>query len=81
MGDNHTGPKLSLGGADSETYFYLHMVPLGYQIKGECDCGYIAQYNQAFSGHVVLVNLGWLPTYERGILIINLRQERLISLR
>ena len=61
MGELHTGPKHSLSGADHESNFDLHEVALGYQPKGEGDCGYLAQYNQAYSGRVFLVRLGRLP--------------------
>ena len=62
MGELHTGPKHPLSGADPESYFDLHMIPPGYQPKGEGDCGYLAQYNQAYSGQVGLVRHGWSGT-------------------
>ena len=61
MGELHTGSTHSRSGADPESYFYLHVVALGYQPKGEGDCVYLAQYNQAYSGRVFLVSLGQLP--------------------
>ena len=33
------------------------MVPPGYQPKGEGDCGYLEQYNQAYSGGLVSLAL------------------------
>ena len=62
MGELHTGPRHPLSGADPESYFDLHMVPPGYQPKGDGDCGCLAQYDQAYSGRVGLVCLGRLPT-------------------
>ena len=61
MGELHTGPKHLLNDEDPECYFDLHVVPAGYQPKGEGDCGFLAQYNQAYSGRVGLVSLGRLP--------------------
>ena len=58
MSELHTGPRHPLSGADLES-FDLHMVPHGYQPNGEGDCGYLAQYDQAYS---VWVSLGRLPT-------------------
>ena len=45
MGELHTGSKHPLSDADPESEFDLHVVPSGYQPKGEGDCGYLAQYN------------------------------------
>ena len=64
-----------LSGADPESYFSLHVVAPGYKPKGEGDCGYLAQHNQAYSERVGLANLGRLRTKER-----TYRKERLISL-
>ena len=47
MGELHTGPRHPLSGADPMPYFDLHMVPAGYQPKGESDCRFLAQYDQA----------------------------------
>ena len=71
MGELHAGPKHPLSGADPESYVDLHVVPTGHQPKGEGDCGYLAQYNQAYSGRVGLISLGRLPTWESGTPIIN----------
>ena len=60
MSELHTGPKHPLCGADLESYFDLHMIPPGYQAKGEGDCGNQVQYGQPYSGHVGLVSLGRL---------------------
>ena len=49
MGELHTGPKHPLNVADPEPYLDLHVVLPGCQPKGEGDCGYLAQYNQAYS--------------------------------
>ena len=62
MGELHTGPKHPWSGADPESYSDLHVVPPGYQPKGEGDCGYLTQYNQTYPGQVVLASLGQLPT-------------------
>ena len=62
MGELHTGPKHPLSGADPESYFNLHVVPPGYQPKGEGDCEYLAQYDHTYSGQVGLGSLGRLPT-------------------
>ena len=62
MAEFHTGPKHPLSGADPESYFDLHMVPPGYQSNRDSDCGYLAQYNQAYSRRVRHVSLGQLPT-------------------
>ena len=45
----------------------------GYQPKREGDCGYLAQHSQAYSEWVGLVNLGRLPTLERGTPMITLQ--------
>ena len=50
MGETHTGSKHPLSGADTESYYDLHVVPPGYQPKGKGDCGYLTQYDQANSG-------------------------------
>ena len=50
MDELHTGPKYRLNGTEPDSYFKLHVVPLGYQPKGEGDCWYQAQYRQAYSG-------------------------------
>ena len=71
MGELHSGPKHPLSGADPEPSFDLNVVPPGYQPKGEGDCGYMAQYNHAYSWFVGFVSLGRLPTYESGTLIIS----------
>ena len=71
MGELHTGQKQPLSGADPEFYFVLHMVPPGYQPKGKGDCGYLAQYSQAYSRWVGLISLGCQLTLERGAPIIN----------
>ena len=73
MGELHTGPSHPLSGTDPESYFDLHVVPPGYQPKGEDDCRYLAQYNQPYSWRVGLFSLGRLPTEERGTPIINPR--------
>ena len=62
MGELHSGQRHPLSGADPESYFDLLLVPPGYQPKGEGDCGYLAKYNQAYSGQVGLIGLGRLPT-------------------
>ena len=62
MGELHTGSKHPLSGAENVSYFDLHVVPPGYQPKGEGDSGYLAQNNQAYSGLVGLSSLGRLPT-------------------
>ena len=61
MGELRTGPKYPLSGADPESNFDRHVVPSGYQPKGEGDCGHLAQYYIAYSGRVGLVSLGRLP--------------------
>ena len=63
--------KHLLIGADPESYLDLHMVPSGYQPIGKGDCGYLAQYNQAYSWRVGLVSLDRLSTLVRGTPIIN----------
>ena len=50
MGDLHIGPRDPLSGEDRDSFFVLHVVPPGCQPKGEGDCGYLIQYNQAYSG-------------------------------
>ena len=50
MGEHHNGPKHSLSGADPDSYFDLKLVPPGKQPKREDIYGYLAQYNQAYSG-------------------------------
>ena len=62
MRELHTGPKHPLSSTDPESYFDLLVVPPGYQLKGEGNCGYLDQYNQAYSGRVGLASLGQLPT-------------------
>ena len=62
MGELHAGPKHALSGAYPESYINHHMVPTGYQSKGEGDCGYLAQHNQAYSMRMELNTLGLLPT-------------------
>ena len=62
MGELHTGPKHPLSGANHESYLNLHMLLPGYQPIGESDCGYLAQYIQAYSEQMVLIILGRLPT-------------------
>ena len=54
MGELHVGPKHPLSGSDPESYLD--------QPKGEGDCRYLAQYNQAYSGQVGHASLGQLPT-------------------
>ena len=61
MGELHTGPRHPLSDADPEFYFELHVVPHGCQPKGEDNCGYLAQYDQAYSGRVEVVCLCRLP--------------------
>ena len=62
MGELHTGPKHPLNGADPASYFNLHVVPPRYHPKGVGNCGYQAQYNQAYSGRVGLISFGQLST-------------------
>ena len=62
MGELHDGPKHPLSGADPKSYFDLHVIPSGYQPKGEGDCRYQVQYNQAYAGQVGCVSLGQMPT-------------------
>ena len=62
MGEHHTGPKYPPSGTDPESYFDLHVVLPGYQPKGDVECGYLAQHNQAYYWQVGLVSLGRLPT-------------------
>ena len=50
------------------------------QTERRGDCGYLVQYDQAYSGWVGLVRLGWLPILERGTPIINPQAGRLVSL-
>ena len=73
MGELHTGSKHPLSGIDPEFYFTLHVVPLGYQPKGDGDRGYLAKHNQTYFGRVGLISLGRLPTYGRGTPMINPR--------
>ena len=61
MGELHTVPIQPPSGTDPESYIDLHILPPGYQPKGESDCGYLAQCNQAYSGRVGLVSFGRLP--------------------
>ena len=61
MGELHIGPRHLLRGTDPESYFDLHVVTPGYQAKGEGDCVYLAQYNQAYSWRVGRVVIGRLP--------------------
>ena len=56
------GPRHPLSGAHPESNIDLHVVPAGYQPKGEGDCGYMAQYNPAYSGQMGLVILCRMPT-------------------
>ena len=60
-GELHTWPKHPLSGTDTEYYYEHHVVLPGYQPKGECDCGYMAQYDQVYSGWVGLISLGRMP--------------------
>ena len=76
MAELHTGPKHSQSSTDPESYLDLHVAHPGYQPKGECDCRYLAQNNQAYSGRVGLVSLGRLPTLERITPITNPRVEQ-----
>ena len=62
MGELHTGLRHALSGADPETYFDHHVAPPGHLSNGESDCGYLSQYNQAYSDWAGLVSLGRLPT-------------------
>ena len=62
MGELHTKLKYQLSGVDPESYFDLHTVPSGYQQKIEGNCGYLAQYNQTYSGWVGRDSHGQLPT-------------------
>ena len=70
MVELRTGPRHPLSCSDIESYFDLHVVPPGYQPIGEVDCGYLAQYIQAYSRWVGLVSLGRLPTWDRETLIL-----------
>ena len=67
------GTKHPTSDADLESYSNLHVVPSGYQPKGEGDCRYLAQYNQSSSRCVGLISFGLLPTLDRATLIINPR--------
>ena len=80
MGELHTKPRHLLSGTDHEFYFGLYVVPHGYQIKGEGDCGCMAQVKLAYSGRVGLIIVGQLPTYERGTSRINPRAGEFVSL-
>ena len=71
MGELLTGPMHTLSDTDPESNVDLHAVPPGYQPKGEGDCGYMAQYNQDYSGLVGLVSLGRLPKLDMGAPILN----------
>ena len=71
MGEFHTGPKYPLSDADPESYFDVHVIPPLILTKGERDCGYLAQYNQAYSRWVRLINLVHPSIYEKGTPIIN----------
>ena len=72
MAELHTGPKHPQSGTDPDSYFKLKVVPPGYQPKGDGDCEYLAQYDQAYSGWMgLVVSLGHLLTNERGTTIIN----------
>ena len=62
MGELHSGPKPPLSGTDPVSYFDLHVIPPVCQPKGEGECGYLVQYNQANSGRMGIVRLGRLPT-------------------
>ena len=62
IGEPHTGQKHTSSGTDPKSYFDLHIIPPGYQPKGEGECGYMAQYNQADSERVGHVSLSQLPT-------------------
>ena len=55
-------PKHPLIGADPDSHTNLNVESAGYQPKGEDDCGYLAQYNQAYSRRVGLDSLGRLST-------------------
>ena len=61
MAELHTGPKHPLNGTDLEFFFDFHLLPIDTNQK-ESDCGCLAQYIQAYSGLVGLVDLGQLPT-------------------
>ena len=61
MGELHTGPKHQMSGTETESFFNLQDVPPGYQLKGEGDSGYLAQYNQAYTGWMRLATIGQLP--------------------
>ena len=61
MGEHHAEAGHTLYGADSKSYFDIHVVPPGCQPKEEGDCWYLALYNQAYSRWVGLVRLGRLP--------------------
>ena len=60
MGELNSGLKHQLSGTDSESHIYYYPVPLGYKTKGEVDCGYLAQYNLAYSWRVGVASLGSL---------------------
>ena len=57
MGEILAGLRYPLSGADPESYFDLHVVPPGYQPKGEGNCGYLAQYSLANSWRLGLLAL------------------------
>ena len=61
MGEHHTEPNHPQSGADPESYFNHHEIPLDTNQK-EGDCWHMAQYNQAYSRRVGLVSLDQLPT-------------------
>ena len=62
MGDIHTGPKHPLSDAEVKSYSNLHMVPPGFELKGEGVCMSLVQYNQVAPGRYELARLRQLPT-------------------
>ena len=71
MGVLHTWPRHPLSSVDHGCYFNFHVLTTGSQPNRDCDCGYLAQYNQAYSRPVWLIGLGRLTTEERGTPIIS----------
>ena len=64
-------PKHALSFVDPLSYYNLYMILPGYKSRGVGDCSSLAQYDQAYSRWMGLVDRGWLPSYERGAPIIN----------
>ena len=72
MGELHTGSRHPQNCTDPESCFKLQVVPPGYQQKGEGNCEYVAQYDQAYYGWMgLVVGLGHMLTYERETPIIS----------